>query len=164
MRRFILMKTLIIYDSFFGNTEKIAKAIGKVFGNGKEVTTCKAGEAKPNMLEELDYLIVGSPTRAFSPSPAIKSFLKGIPSKQLAGVKVAAFDTRIAMTDKVPGFLRFMANLFGYADKPILDGLKKKGGQETVPSEGFFVLDSEGPLEKGELERAATWAKQIKST
>ena len=156
------MKVLIVYDSFFGNTEKIALAIGKTFGNAKEVTICKAVDIKPNMLDGLDYLIVGSPTRAFSPSPATKSFLRGIPSKQLVGVKVAAFDTRIAMTDKVPGFLRFMAKLFGYADKPILDGLKKKGGQETVPSEGFFVLDSEGPLEKGELERALVWVKQIK--
>ena len=156
------MKALIVYDSFFGNTEKIALSIGKAFGNKKEVTICKAVDVKPNMLDGLDYLIVGSPTRAFSPSPATKSFLKGIPSKQLAGVKVTAFDTRIAMTDKVPGFLRFMAKLFGYADKPILDSLKKKGGQETVPSEGFFVLDSEGPLEKGELERAVVWVKQIK--
>ena len=158
------MKALIVYDSFFGNTEKIALAIGKAFGNAKEVTICKAVDMKPNMLDGLDYLVVGSPTRAFSPSPATKSFLKGIPSKQLAGVKVAAFDTRIAMTDKLPGFLRFMAKLFGFADKPILDGLKKKGGQETVPPEGFFVLDSEGPLEKGELERAVVWVKQIKKT
>jgi len=156
------MKALIVYDSFFGNTEKIALAIGKAFGNTKEVTICKAVNVKPNMLDGLDYLIVGSPTRAFSPSPATKSFLKSIPSKKLAGVKVAAFDTRIAMTDKVPGFLRFMAKLFGYADKPILDGLKKKGGEETVPSEGFFVLDSEGPLGKGEIERAVVWVKQIK--
>jgi len=158
------MKALIVYDSFFGNTEKIALAVGKAFGNAKEVTICKAVDVKPNMLDGLDYLIVGSPTRAFSPSPAIKSFLKGIPSKQLVGVKVTSFDTRIAMTDKLPGFLRFMVKLFGYADKPILDSLKKKGGQETVPSEGFFVLDSEGPLEKGELERAVVWGKQIKKT
>ena len=156
------MKTLVVYDSFFSNTEKIALAIGKAFGNTKEVTICKAVNVKPDMLDGLDYLIVGSPTRAFSPSPATKSFLKGIPSKKLAGVKVAPFDTRIAMTDKLPGFLRFMVKLFGYADKPILDGLKKKGGQETIPSEGFFVLDSEGPLEKDELERAVVWVKKIK--
>ena len=156
------MKVLIVYDSFFGNTEKIALAIGKAFGNTKEVTICKAAEVKPDMLNGLDYLIVGSPTRAFSPSPAIKSFLKGIPSNHLAGVKVTAFDTRIAMTDKVPGFLRLMAKLFGYADKPILDSLRKNGGQEIAPSKGFFVLDSEGPLEKGEIERAVVWVKQIK--
>ncbi len=77
------MKTLVVYDSFFGNTEKIAMAISKTFGNTKEVTICKAVNVKPNMLDGLDYLIVGSPTRAFSPSPATKSFLKSIPSKKL---------------------------------------------------------------------------------
>jgi len=158
------MKALIVYDSFFGNTEKIAMAVGKAFGNAKDVTVYRVGDVKPEMLDGIDYLIVGSPTRAFSPSPAIKTFLKGIPSKQLDGVKVAAFDTRIAMTDKVPGILRFLVKFFGYADKPILDGLKKKGGQEAVAPEGFFVLDSEGPLAEGELERAAEWVKQIKNS
>jgi len=158
------MKALIVYDSFFGNTEKIAMAVGKAFGNAKDVTVYRVGDVKPEMLDGIDYLIVGSPTRAFSPSPAIKTFLKGIPSKQLDGVKVAAFDTRIAMTDKIPGILRFLVKFFGYADKPILDGLKKKGGQEAVAPERFFVLDSEGPLAEGELERAAEWVKQIKNS
>ena len=158
------MKALIVYDSFFGNTEKIAQSIGKAFGTSNEDAVCKVSGVKKDMLQGLDYLIVGSPTRAFSPSPAIRSFLKGISKDQLAGVKVAAFDTRIAMTDKVPGFLRFMANLFGYADKPILDNLKKKGGKEALPSEGFFVLDSEGPLKEGELDRALEWGKKIKNS
>jgi flavodoxin I len=157
------MKALIVYDSFFGNTEEIALAIGKELGSKKEVNLCKAANINNNMLKGLDQLIVGSPTRAFSPSPAIKSFLKNIPPKQLVEVKVSAFDTRIEMTDKVPGFLRFMSNLFGYADKPIMESLKKKGGQESIPSEGFFVLDSEGPLKEGELKRASEWAKQIKN-
>lgn len=156
------MKALIVYDSFFGNTEKIANAIGNALGTTKTVTTVKVDKFASSMLEGLDYLIVGSPTRGFNPSPAIKSFLKAIPGNGLSSVKVAAFDTRIPMDDKVPGFLRFMANIFGYADKPIQDLLIKKGGQETVPSEGYFVKGSEGPLVDGELERAAGWAKQIK--
>ena len=31
------MKALIIYESFFGNTEKIAKAIGEGIGTSMEV-------------------------------------------------------------------------------------------------------------------------------
>lgn len=156
------MKTLIIYDSFFGNTEKIAVSIGKALGTAKTVTTIKVDKFKDSMLEGIDYLIIGSPTRGFSPTPSIKSFLKKIPTTGLSGIKVAAFDTRIPMGDNVPGFLRFMVKIFGYADKPILDLMLKKGGQETVPSEGFFVKDSEGPLADGELDRAAGWAKKIK--
>ncbi len=70
----------------------------------------------------------------------MKAFLKSIPAKSLEGVRVAAFDTRIAMNEKVPGILKFFAGIFGYADKPMLDALKKKGGTEAMPSEGFFVV------------------------
>lgn len=156
------MKALVVYDSFFGNTEKIAAEIGKAMGAAKDVTVCRVTDAKSSQLEGLDILVVGSPTRAFSPTPAIKAFLKGIPAKQLEGVKVSAFDTRMVIDEKTPGILRFLVKFFGYADKPILDALKKKGGEAAVPSEGFFVTESEGPLAEGELERAGKWAGKIK--
>ncbi len=155
------MKSLVIYDSFFGNTEKIAKAIGSAVGNPKDVTVCRVSDANLDQLKGLELLIAGSPTRAFRPTPAIKTFINSIPGKSLKGIRVTAFDTRIAMSEKVPAILRFMAKLFGYADKPIMGGLIKKGGEQIMPSEGFFVVGSEGPLAEGELERAAEWAKKI---
>ncbi len=54
-----------------------------------------------------------------------------------------------------------MVNLFGYADKPIADKLTKKGAIKAADNMGFYVLDSEGPLREGELERASEWAKKI---
>jgi flavodoxin len=159
--RIIYMKALVIYDSYFGNTEKIAQAIGNALGPKTIVQTVKVDQAEQGMLEGIDILVVGSPTRAFSPTPAIKSFLKMIKPKGLQGVKVAAFDTRIPLDEKTPGFLRFMVRLFGYADKPLQTLMVQKGGQATVPSQGFFVTASEGPLQDGELERASAWAKQI---
>jgi flavodoxin len=157
------MKALVVYDSYFGNTEKIAHAIGKALGPAKSVSVTKVDQAQQDQLQGVDILVVGSPTRGFNPTPATKSFLKKIHANGLSGVKVAAFDTRIPMGDNVPGFLRFMVKLFGYADKPLHNLLLKKGGQETVASEGFFVKDSEGPLLEGEEDRAAAWAKQIVS-
>jgi hypothetical protein len=56
---------------------------------------------------------------------------------------------------------RFVVKLFGYAAKPIADRLKKKGGELTIPPEGFLVKGTEGPLKEGELERAADWAKSL---
>jgi flavodoxin len=155
------MKALIVYDSFFGNTEKIALAIGEVFGNNRQAGVGRVNEVKIEQLKDLELLIVGSPTRAFRPTPAIKTFLKNIPNNVLDGVKVAAFDTRTIMDDKVPGILKFFAVIFGYASKPIAEKLKKKGGELTIPPEGFFVKGTEGPLEEGELKRATDWAKVI---
>ena len=158
------MKTLVIYDSFFGNTEKVAQAIGSAAGTPKDVQIVKAANANPQQLQGVQLLIVGSPTRAFRPSPATIQFLASIPVGGLQGVKVAAFDTRMMITDKTPGILRVLSGWFGYADKSISKKLLRKGGQATLPSEGFFVQDSEGPLKEGELERAAEWAKRIVAT
>ena len=75
---------------------------------------------------------------------------------------MAAFDTRMVVDGpKVPGILRFMAGIFGYAAEPLAKLLVGKGGKQAAPPAGFFVQDSEGPLNVGELERAAGWARQV---
>ena len=105
-------------------------------------------------------LLVGSPTRGFNASPLIKAFLAGIPAGGLRGIKVAAFDTRFPAS-KVPGFLRPLGEALGFADKRIVAGLTKKGGELAAPSGWFYVLDTKGPLQDGELERAAEWARRL---
>jgi flavodoxin len=156
------MSAYIVYDSIFGNTEKIAQAVQKTLGTSKEAVLMRAGKAKPELPAGLTLLVVGSPTRGFRPTPAVKAFLGGIPSGSLKGVRVAAFDTGIHLDDVHSAIGRFFMGLFGYAAKPILDGLRKKGGEPAAPPEGFFVLKSEGPLKDGELERAAEWAEKLK--
>ena len=153
------MKTLIVYDSIFGNTEKIALAISNSLSSKGNVETCRVSAIKLEQLIGLDLLIVGSPTRAFRPTKAITNFLKKISSNGLKGVKVAAFDTRISPTDVNSRFLDILVKLFGYAAKPIADKLERKGGELIISPEGFFVKGTEGPLKDGELERAVDWAK-----
>ena len=158
------MKTLIVYDSFFGNTEKIAQAIGNSLGSKEDVETLRVGEVKPEQLIGLELLIVGAPTRVFKPTKAIMDFLNKIPLNSLKGVKVAAFDTRISTVDVNSRFLNILVKLFGYASKPKAYKLEKKEGSLVIPPEGFFVKASEGPLKDGEFERAADWAKTIMKT
>ena len=155
------MKALIVYDSVFGNTEKIAKAIGDSLADLQSTEVVKVSEAKLEQLQGTDLLIVGSPTRAFKPTKAIVDFLIQIPSNGLKGIDVAAFDTRVNTGDVNSRILNGFVKIFGYAAKPIADKLQKKGGNLVIPPEGFFVKDNEGPLKEGELERAAKWAKQV---
>ena len=155
------MKALIVYDSVFGNTEKIAKAIGDSLADLTSTEVVKVSEAKLEQLQGTDLLIVGSPTRAFKPTKAIVDFLIQIPSNGLKGIDVAAFDTRVNTEDVNSRILNGFVKIFGYAAKPIADKLQKKGGNLVIPPEGFFVKDNEGPLKEGELERAAKWAKQV---
>ena len=144
------MKTLIVYDSVHGNTEKIARAIGDAVTG--EVKVLRAGEASSSELETFDLLIVGSPTHGGRPTQAIQDFLDEAPAPALKGTNVAAFDTRLSTK---------LVGIFGYAAKRIADSLKKKGVELIVPPEGFFVKGREGPLKEGEVERAAGWAKEV---
>jgi flavodoxin I len=156
------MSILILYDSVFGNTEKIAQAIGAALSSQEKVETLRVSAVKPEQLAGLKLFIVGSPTRQFRPTAAMTSFLKGIPASGLKGVKTAAFDTRITQIKiEETAVLAFFVRIFGYAAGPMAKILLKKGGELVVPPEGFFVEGTEGPLKNGELERAADWARQI---
>jgi hypothetical protein len=117
---------------------------------------------QPEQLAGLELLIVGSPTQKFRPLPAVTALLKELPDGALQGVKVAAFDTRVPVSEiEKNRILAFFVRIFGYAAKPIADRLAKKGGEPVAPPEGFYVGGTEGPLLEGELERAADWARQV---
>lgn len=156
------MKAMVVYDSAYGNTEKVAQAIGHALGSPEEVDILRVGEVKPGQLAGVTLLVVGSPTQRFSATGATTSFLKGIPSSGLRRVKVAAFDTRFPVSEiEKVRVLAFFVKIFGYAAEPIADRLQKKGGELAIPPEGFYVSDTKGPLLEGELERAADWAREI---
>jgi flavodoxin I len=156
------MKAVVVYDSAYGNTEKIAQAIGRALGVPEDAETLRVGDVQPEQLTGADLLVVGCPTQKFRPTSATTDLLKRIPDKGLEGVKVAAFDTRFTENDiKKVRILAFFVNIFGYAAQPIATRLEKKGGELAAPPEGFYVGGTEGPLLDGELERAAEWARKI---
>ena len=154
------MKTLIIYDSVFGNTKKIAQAIQSALSASGEVNLVQVGEMTPEQLTGVEFLFVGSPTRQFKATPATTQFLDSIPQNGLNQVKIAVFDTRLSPAEMKSGVFTLVAKMFGFAAKPMADLLVKKGGMLVVPPEGFIVKDSEGPLKEGEIERAGEWAKR----
>lgn len=147
------MTILVIYDSVFGNTEKIAQSIAAALGT----QAIPVNQANAEQLRGLDLLVVGSPTRGFRPTEGISKLLNGLPKNHLAGVRVAAFDTRIVLETIDSKALRFLVDKGGYAASTIAKMLEKKGGQLAAPGEGFYVTGEQGPLKDGELQRAADW-------
>lgn len=157
------MKALIVFDSLYGNTEKIARVIGDTLRTRMEVEILRVSEVKPAQLAGQDLLIAGSPTHGFQPSPATKEFLKVLPAWALTAKKVAAFDTRMPKgeIDSSVFFLKYLVKMFGFAAEKIDKRLQALGGSALVPPAGFYVHGREGPLYEGELERAVEWAKGI---
>ncbi|AKM83143.1 hypothetical protein A2422_03820 [Candidatus Woesebacteria bacterium RIFOXYC1_FULL_31_51] len=151
------MKVLIIYDSQFGNTEKIAQAIAKNIPSAKLLQISKTN------LEDLNnvtLLIVGSPTQGGRATVPLQQFLDQIPAGKLTKVKVAVFDTRFGEKN-VNFVLKIIIKTFNYAAPKIAEILEDKGGNLIVPPEGFIVTNKEGPLANNELERAMVWAKKL---
>ncbi len=144
------MKVLIVYDSQFGNTEKVAKAIAAVLGTKDDVKLAKVDMVKPEDMQGLDILIVGSPIHAWGPTKAMKSFMRSLKPEILSGVRATAFDT---------GYPSRMA---GSAATKIEKALGKAGCSIVAPAIKFAVTGNKGPLADGELDKATDWAKKIK--
>jgi flavodoxin I len=143
------MKTLVIYDSLYGNTENVAKAMAEALG--KEAKAVGVGQVKAADLKDYPYVLIGSPTQGGRPTKAMQAFLEGLKEDDLTGKRFAAFDTRFKGIVKV----------FGYAAPRIEKSLKQKRANCTAQPQGFFVEKTKGPLAEGELDRAGTWAKAI---
>ena len=148
------MKKIVIYDSYFGNTAAIAEAIASTL----ECDFVKVHVCQPKLINEYDVIVIGSPTRAFSSTKAIKKLVKEITSNK---VKIAFFDTRLLINEETPKILAKLASKFGYSNDSLEKIILKKGLVNSIDSGEFFVGDNEGPLLDDEVEKARTWAKKL---
>jgi flavodoxin len=144
------MRAVVLYDSQYGNTERIASIVADVLRRHYDVELVSAAQVS-KISERPDLLVVGSPTHHRKPTPGILTALRWLPDAFVDRVAVAAFDTRYSR----PRFLTGAASL-GIARR-----LNHRGARVEIGAESFFVSDKEGPLESGELERAERWAQQV---
>jgi len=153
------MKALVVYESLFGNTEQVARAVGQGLRRSMEVEVVEVGSAPPLDPEAVDLLVVGAPTHAHGlsrpatretrdggePGIGVREWLEGLPSAP--GRAVATFDTRFPK----PRWLT------GSAARSIAARLSKRGARAIADPESFFVAGTEGPLRERELLRASRW-------
>ena len=142
------MKSLVVYDSLYGNTAQVAEAIGAALAGESQVL--RVAEANPSELGSFDLVIIGAPTHGGRATEDMQAFLARV--RALEGAKVAAFDTRLKAR---------WVKVFGNAAGKIATRLKALGATLVADPEGFIVKGKKGPLVEGELERAAAWAKSL---
>jgi flavodoxin I len=146
------MKTLVVYDSVYGNTEIIARAIGAAIPG--EVEVLHVGQVTTGDLEIVDLLVIGSPTHGAMPTEAAQGLVDRIGAPARDGARAATFDTRLTW--------RFLERWGGFAAPKMADALAEKGWTLAGEPGGFFVKGlRKGPLKPGEEERAAAWAKGL---
>src|SRR5689334_4971428 len=136
------MNTLVIYDSQYGNTERIAQTIAE---SCRATGSAQAVRVDPDRLVEIDdvdLLIVGCPTQAWRPTPAMQALLARLDPERLRGMAMACFDTRF----QKPRWLT------GSAARRMGRTCARMGATLIAPPESFFVDGKEGPLLAGEQE------------
>lgn len=161
------MKSVVVYESFWGNTAAIARAIADGIGDALVLTT---NQATPDVVADADLLIAGAPVLGFrlpteqmrdglprterrAPQPpdvghpSMRSWLEHVPNGHGAG---AAFETRISWSP-------------GGSVKAIERGLAAAGFATAGPAGKFVVTGRYGPLRDGELERARAWGAELAS-
>ncbi len=140
------MRTLVLYDSKYGNTKIIAETIAQTLEGQLAIIT----DFNPDMLTEVDLLVVGSPIHGWHASEDITKFLAHLEKSELKGKYVAAFDTG------------YDSKFAGNAAAKIEKALEKAGGKGLISTHKFIVMGAEGPLGPEEVEKANVWSHELK--
>jgi Flavodoxin domain len=157
------MRSLVVYESWFGNTRLIAERVAAALAEEGDVDIVSVDDALPS-LDDVDLIVLGAPTHVHGLSSArsrkgaidqgaageigigVRGWIDRLPED--GGPLVAVFDTR-AHKPQV---------LVGSAAHGIARRLRRRGYRLAGEPESFFVRGTEGPLEEGELGRAWWWA------
>lgn len=145
------MESLVVYDSKFGNTKKIAEAVAEGLRSHGSVRLLGLDRLPPHDLGKVDLLFVGGPTQAHAISARVRRFLDALEIRPATGMVAATFDTRYRMPTAISGS----------AAKTIARKLRRAGVRIFAPPESFFVRQEGPQLEQHETERARAWAKNV---
>jgi hypothetical protein len=160
------MKAVVVYESLWGNTAAVARAIAA--GISPETRALDTSEASGETIADADLIVAGAPVLGFRlPSdemrasvatternaptppdlshPSMRSWLNGLPKGH---GRCAAFETRIRWSP-------------GGATGAIERGLAGLGYRPVAKANRFVVKGKYGPLRDGELDRARRWGSEL---
>jgi len=163
------MKAVVVHESMFGNTRRVAEAVAAALqpGFGVEITGVEG--ATTALLGAADLVVLGAPTHghglsrpqtraqtlrngvpaAIAQGPGMREVLARLPAGR--GRPAAAFDTR----------LRWPVWLSGAASRHIAAALRAAGYALVAAPESFIVSATAGPMRDGEIERAGAWGAHL---
>ena len=165
------MRALVVFESMFGNTEKVAGAVAHGLQHeGVDTGLVEVRSAPARLPSDLDLLVVGGPTHAFSMSRAstrADAVRQGAaPERATVGLRewldqvvleaghvpeLAAFDTRVTKVRWLPQAAGPSAGRAG----------RHRGLRLAARPVGFLVDDLKGPLLDEEVERATEWGRTL---
>jgi hypothetical protein len=162
---------VVIYESVFGDAEKIAHAVAEGLSGHLDVDVVAAQDAPRELGDDVRLLVVGGPNHAFGmPRPSTRESAVAQHGAEIADttaglhewldaavvpghLAAAAFDTRLDH----PKFVTAMDHAARTEEKL----LHRLGATLAAPAEHFRVVDAKGPLAPGEEDRARQWGQAL---
>ena len=152
------MKGIVVYDTSYGNTKKIAETIAETLKeSGMEADLFSVKKVKKLSAKDYDFLVLGSPTRFGTMSFAVRFFLRKVKSKEWMNKPFAAFDTENPENIEQA---RIENKEWSAAEK-IAVKLREKKMNQLLPVLKAVVLGWKGPLQEGEIERTIEYAREL---
>jgi menaquinone-dependent protoporphyrinogen IX oxidase len=152
------MKGIVVYDTSYGNTKKIAETITETLKeSGIETDLFHVKDAKNLSAKDYNFLVLGSPTKFGTMSFAIKFFLGKVKSEEWMNKPFTAFDTENPENIEQA---RAQNKEWSAAEK-IAEKLKEKKMTQLLPVLKAAVLGWKGPLVEGEINRTKGYASEL---
>lgn len=160
------MKGIVVFESHWGNTAAVARAIAE--GLGEDVRALTTDEATDELVREAEVIVAGAPVMAFNlPSdkmlatlasdpkaprpadlshPSMREWLGRLPAGR-AGI--SSFETALHFSP-------------GSARRAIEKAFVRAGYRKLADPQRFFVTGTYGPLRDGELDKARAWGAELR--
>ncbi len=152
------MKGIIVYDTSYGNTKKIAETILETLKEAEIAADIfYVKEVKKLSAKDYDFFVLGSPTKFGTMSFTVKSFLGKVKKEEWINKPFIAFDTENPENVEKAR----VENKEWSAAEKISEKLKEKQMSQLLPVLKALVLDWKGPLVEGEIERTKDYARQF---
>jgi flavorubredoxin len=160
------MKAIVVYQSLWGNTAAVARAVAEGIGQGARALS--TSEATAQAITGADMIVAGAPVLGFS-LPR-ENMLQMIDAKK-ATYKVAPDLSQLSMRawlDSLPAgsghAAAFETRIWwspGGSTGGIESGLERAGYRRLAKAQRFLVQGETGPLKEGELEKAKAWGAAL---
>jgi len=145
-----MTKVMIVYESKYGNTKKVAETIAEgmkvseiepVFQNPKEVDLKTLGE--------VDAILIGSPNHMGNATRGIRKFIDSLGKLDLKGKLITVFDT--CFEKDFEKAVKKMEKRIG----------EKVPGVNVFPGLSVRVEGTKGPITGGELPRCKEFGEKV---
>ncbi len=160
------MNAIVVYESLWGNTAAVARAIAEGIGTGARALS--TAEATATAIAGADLIVAGAPVLGFSlPSEGMRESIRTNPTRPPEKLSTPTMRSWLAALPAAPGNARYAAfetRLWwspGGATKAIEQGLAKAGYREATKARRFIVTGAYGPLKSGELDKARAWGAEL---